>query len=27
MNHFEIPETLARADGLLGAEALALMGL
>jgi arylformamidase len=26
-NHFEIPETLARADGLLGAEALALMGL
>ena len=27
LNHFEIPETLARPDGLLGREALALMGL
>jgi arylformamidase len=27
MNHFEIPETLASADGLLGRAALALMGL
>jgi len=27
MNHFEIPETLASTDGLLGREALALMGL
>jgi arylformamidase len=27
MNHFEMPETLASADGLLGRAALALMGL
>jgi arylformamidase len=27
LNHFEMPETLARADGLLGRAALALMGL
>jgi arylformamidase len=27
LNHFEIPETLARPDGLLGRAALALMGL
>ncbi len=27
LNHFEIPETLATPEGLLGAEALALMGL
>jgi arylformamidase len=27
LNHFEIPETMARADGLLGRAALELMGL
>jgi arylformamidase len=27
LNHFEMPETLARADGLLGRAALELMGL